>query len=272
MRPELKKLGNLLRNAAEREIVPGFRKLASRSKTDGSLVTAADLGAQKYIIRELGRLFPGVPVLGEEMAVDEQRALLADADADEGVWCLDPLDGTSNYALGFPYFGVSLALLVGGQAILGAVYDPMRGECFSAVLGEGAWLNDAPLRLASDRVELRDCLAMIDLKRLPEWYLPRLGGSAPYRSQRNLGSVALDWCWLAAGRGQLYLHGGQRLWDFSAGRLIASEAGASSRLFVRAHGNTPAGLTLEPYMAIAAANPELFERWIGWLNLPVEQH
>jgi len=266
MSPELNSLCQVLRTAAQIEIMPRFRNVASRSKADGSLVTAADLGAQHRIIQELGRLFPGMPVLGEEMPAVEQQRLLADADT--GVWCLDPLDGTSNYACGFPYFGISLALLKGGEAVLGAIYDPVREECFSAERGAGAWLDGEPLRLLSERNELGECLALVDLKRLSERDLPRLGGDAPYRSQRNLGSVALDWCWLAAGRGQLYLHGGQKLWDYAAGRLIATEAGTSARLFARGGLEAPPGLSLEPRMAVAAANKQLFGHWIDWLDLP----
>ena len=82
--------------------------------------------------------------------------------------------------------------------------------------------------------------------------------------------MALDWCWLASGRFQLYLHGGQRLWDYAAGRLIADEAGAASRQY-RRDGVTPtAGLTLESQLAIAAANATLLERWLDFVGLPLE--
>lgn len=266
MSSELNSLCQVLRIAAQTEIMPRFRNAAARSKADGSLVTEADLDAQRLVIEELDRMFPGARVLGEEMTAVEQQRLLADADT--GVWCLDPLDGTSNYACGFPYFGISLALLKGGEAVLGAIYDPVREECFSAERGVGAWLDGEPLHIVSDRTELGDCLALVDLKRLSEQDLLRLGGDAPYRSQRNLGSVALDWCWLAAGRGQLYLHGGQRLWDYAAGRLIAAEAGIPACLFACGGREAPPGLSLEPRMAVAAANARLFERWISWLGLP----
>jgi myo-inositol-1(or 4)-monophosphatase len=266
MSPELESICALLRGAAETEILPRFRNVAARSKADGSLVTAADLGAQQRLIEALADLHPARPLLGEEMDAAVQRRLLADAAT--GVWCLDPLDGTSNYACGFPYFAVSLALLLGGEAVLGAIYDPVREECFGAERGRGAWLNGAPLRLESSASELKQCLALVDLKRLPPQDLVRLGGDAPYRSQRNLGSVALDWCWLAAGRGQLYLHGGQKLWDHAAGRLIAEEAGASARLLGPGGVEVPPALSLEPRMAVAAASAGLLGQWLGWLGLP----
>jgi myo-inositol-1(or 4)-monophosphatase len=266
MSHQLENVCGLLRSAAQREIMPRFRNVDSRRKADGSLVTAADLGAQRVLIAALDELFPGTRVLGEEMTPEEQRRLLTEADA--GVWCLDPLDGTSNYACGFPYFAISLALLRDGEAVLGAVYDPVHDECFSAERGAGAWLGGEPLRLASDRTELKQCLALVDLKRLTREDISRLGGDAPYRSQRNLGSVALDWCWLAAGRGQLYLHGGQKLWDHAAGRLVAREAGAATRLFAPGGREAPAGLSLEPRMAVAAADEGLLGQWLAWLGLP----
>jgi myo-inositol-1(or 4)-monophosphatase len=109
---------------------------------------------------------------------------------------------------------------------------------------------------------------MVDLKRLPLQDLQRMGGDSAFRSQRNLGSVALDWCWLSAGRAQLYLHGGQRLWDYAAGRLIATEAGLVSSLFTRGGHALPQGLSLEPRMAVGAANEVLFGHWLRWLELP----
>jgi myo-inositol-1(or 4)-monophosphatase len=81
--------------------------------------------------------------------------------------------------------------------------------------------------------------------------------------------VALEWCWLAAGRFQLYLHGGQKLWDYAAGRLIAGEAGVPSLLY-RPFGTEPAeGLDLGPRLAVAAANQGLLERWLQFIQLPL---
>ncbi len=262
MSPELDRLCSLLRSVAETEIMPRFRQGAVRSKADGSLITEADLAVQRQICAELGRIRPEIPVLGEEMTPAAQQRLLDNADG--GVWCLDPLDGTSNYAYGFPYFCVSLALLRGGEAVLGCIVDPVHDECFCAERGVGAFRDGEPLRLVSGRTKLRECLAIVDLKRLPKEDLPSMGGQSPFCSQRNLGSIALDWCWLAAGRIQLYLHGGQKLWDYAAGRLIASEAGAASRLFARSGGTAVEGLSLEPRMAIAAENEVLFGHLLEW--------
>lgn len=265
MSPELTVLSEMLRAAAAREIIPRFQHVAAQAKADGSLVTQADLGVQAIIRAELAQAFPGVPLLGEEMPAEEQRALLASAEG--GIWCLDPLDGTSNYAGGFPYFCISLALLHGGQTRLGLVLDPVRDECFAAERGSGAWLNGMPLAPPFAGTDLGDCLAIVDLKRLPASLLARLGAGAPYRSLRSLGSVALEWCWLAAGRARLYLHGGQRLWDYAAGRLIAREAGVHSQLHELGGEPVINELSLNPRLAVAAANPVLLAHWIAWLEL-----
>jgi myo-inositol-1(or 4)-monophosphatase len=262
MAPQLDRLCKLLRSVAETEIMPRFHHVSTRSKPDGSLVTEADLAAQQRVCEELGRIWPQIPVLGEEMSGKVQQRLLDNSDV--GVWCLDPLDGTSNYAYGFPYFCVSLALLRGGEPVLGCIFDPVHDECFCAERGVGAYCDGRPLHLDSERTELRECLAIVDLKRLPKEDLPSMGGQSPFRSQRNLGSVALDWCWLAAGRIQLYLHGGQKLWDYAAGQLIASEAGAMSHLFARNGGPPVKELSLDPRMAIAAENEALFGRLLAW--------
>ena len=94
----------------------------------------------------------------------------------------------------------------------------------------------------------------------------RLIAGAPYRSQRNLGSVALEWCWLADGRFQLYLHGGQKLWDYAAGWLILQEAGGFSRMSITAQYGPLGGLTLSPRLVAAAVNKELLAAWDEWLQ------
>jgi len=267
MHPDLQRLTDLLRAAAATEIMPRFHQVQGRSKADGSLVTVTDAAVQAYITAALAREYPGIPLLGEEMTAPEQARLLDAAAAP--LWVLDPLDGTSNYAGGFPGFAISLALLEGGRVVQGAVLDPLRDECFCAMRGGGAWCNGVPIAPGAPSAELGDCLAMIDFKRLPTARIATLFRPGGFRSQRNLGASALEWCWLAAGRFQLYLHGGQKLWDYAAGHLIATEAGASARLY-RPFGSGPApGLDLAPRFAVAAATPELFEHWLAFIELPM---
>ena len=260
----IEELSLLVRQVAAREILPRFQGVRGQDKAEGSWVTETDLAVQQQLAAELHQRYPHIPLLGEEMPPEEQARLLRSQE----VWCLDPLDGTSNYACGFPYFGISLALLRNGKAQLGLVYDPIRQECFTAERGKGAWCDGQPLQAPADRTKLKDCLALVDLKRLSPEQLMRLGADAPYRSQRNLGAVVLDWCWLAAGRAQLYLHGGQRLWDHAAGRLIAQEAGIASRLLHPTGTAVPDELALEPRLAIAAAGENLLQQWMHYWGLP----
>jgi myo-inositol-1(or 4)-monophosphatase len=108
---------------------------------------------------------------------------------------------------------------------------------------------------------------MVDFKRLTPTLATQLATSPPYRSQRSIGSVALDWCWLAAGRLQLYLHGGARLWDYAAGTLIFHEAGGHFSLSdAAARQSNQAAHGLRPQMAIGAANLRLYEAWLAWLE------
>lgn len=266
--PSLATLAELVRELARREILPPFGRADALAKADGSLITAVDLAMQRHLMRALSGLTPGIPVLGEEMTADEQRRLIAPAAPDRAFWALDPLDGTSNYACGFPFFSVSLALIQGGRVKLGLVYDPVRDECFSARLGQGAFLNGKPLSCPAGCTQLADAMAVIDFKRIPPARVPGLLRAGAFRSQRNLGSVALDWCWLAAGRAQVYLHGGQRLWDHAAGRLIATEAGVVAWLLAPGRAEPDEHPALEPRIALAAANQRLFDAWRAHVGLP----
>lgn len=235
-----------------------FGHIGKNRKADGSLVTEADLACQRALVAALQGRWPAVPCLGEEMTQDEQQACLSQTQGP--LWVLDPLDGTSNFAGNFPFFCISLALIVDGAVVFGMTHDPVRDETFWAKAGEGAWLNDQRLRLAQEPAGLGDCLAMIDHKRLPPHLVEQLARGPAFHSQRSLGSVALEWCWLAAGRGHLYLHGAQRLWDYAAGRLLLAEAGGAAWPL---DSDTP---TLKPQRAIAAMDAKLLVDWSLYLQ------
>jgi myo-inositol-1(or 4)-monophosphatase len=255
-------LCELLVEGAKSELMPRFNRCDCRIKADGSLVTQADLAMQQQILTRLQHHYPEIPLLGEEMPADHQTMI--SNDEDRGFWCLDPLDGTANYVSGIPCFAVSLAYLVNGEVQIGIIYDPVRDELFHASKGSGAWLNQERLTINCALEHLQECMAMVDFKRLKPALAAQLATSPPYRSQRSIGSVALDWCWLAAGRVQLYLHGGARLWDYAAGTLIFREAGGYFRLS-DATGEQP-DRGLRPQMAVAATNQRLFEAWCAWLE------
>ena len=259
--PELQTLEALLVDAAETELLPRLHQVSAGQKADGSLITEADISLQQHLMTALAEMYPDIAVLGEEMPAEEQQAMLEDAG--QGVWCLDPLDGTRNFACGFPVFAISLALIRHGNVELGLVYDPVRRERFSAAKDQGAWLNGEPL---TSQVEtpLASALALIDFKRLPVDLAQRLVTSAPYPSQRSIGSGALDWCWLAAGRVQVYLHGRQQLWDYAAGQLILAEAGGQA---VTLQGEAVFVNQLQPRSIVAGCNTAVFSEWVEWLGV-----
>ncbi len=262
--PSIEQLIPLITIAADAELVPRFAHVEPGRKADGSIVTEADLAMQQRLHSALSTRWPAIPLLGEEMAPEQQEALLREADA---LWCLDPLDGTSNFTAGLPYFAVSLALVRNGRVALGIVYDPMRRECFTAVRGQGAQLNGTPLTFQGRPWGLHRSIALVDLKRLPKALAVRLASAPPYASQRSFGSSALDWCTIAAGRCHIYLHGKQRLWDLAAGSLILEEAGG---LACTLEGDPVFLPQLEPRSVVAALDHETFRSWCAWLEVPVE--
>lgn len=260
--PPITELSALIVAAAREELLPRFRQVSYSRKADDSLLTEADLAMQQRLARELAAHWPQIPFLGEEMSSEEQQRLLQSGE--QGVWIVDPLDGTRNFAAGVPFFSVSVALLKQGEVVLGVVYDPVRDECFSAVKGEGAQCNGEPLHALTAPSQLRQTITIIDFKRLAPELATRLVTERPFSSQRSFGSVAIDWCWLAAGRCHTYLHGAQRLWDYGAGTLIFAEAGGH---FCTLEGEALVNGTLEPRSAVAALDARLFGDWCGWLGV-----
>lgn len=253
-------LADTLRDVAGRAVMPHFLKAASNRKSDGSVLTEADLAAQALLAERLPKILAG-PVLGEEMPPEEQAALWQRGRT--GLWCIDPIDGTSNFANGIPFFGLSAAYMEDGEARLGAVYNPASDECFLAARGAGAWLNDTPLPLREPAADLAHAIAGVDPKRLPRGLREALAGTAPFHSLRNFGASALEWCFVAAGRLDVYVHGGQMLWDYAAGRLILEEAGGAHATL----DDTPA--PVHPGIkrsVVAGANAALLAAWQDWLR------
>jgi len=258
---DIKKVQDNVITIASEELIPRFAKVKREHKADGSFLTEADLVMQQRIAGELIKQWPGTVFLGEEMNHDEQATLLSSA---KPVWCLDPLDGTSNFAAGIPYFSVSLALLESGKVTQALVYDPIRKECFTANEKNGARLNGKPLKLTEAGVNLNHATGLIDFKRLDAELATRLVTERPYASQRSFGSVALDWCWLAAGRCHLYLHGSSHIWDYAAGNYIFHLAGGFSSTL----SGEPIFINkLQPRSSVAAVDKGLFKAWSDWLNV-----
>jgi myo-inositol-1(or 4)-monophosphatase len=261
MNIDIEQLKTIVIAASKEELLPRFNSVKRNYKRDGSVVTEADLVMQARLIASLKDLYPNIALLGEEMSVEQQQALLA---SDTPLWCLDPVDGTSNFAAGVPYFCVSLALIENGVVTLGLIYDPIRDECFTAQRGQGAYLNNERLISEETGLQLKEAIALIDFKRLSPELAAELVTRRPYSSQRSLGSIALELCWIAAGRGHIYLHGKQQLWDYAAAQLILSEAGA---LALTLEGKALGSDSLKPISTVAALDESLFNEWTTYLTV-----
>jgi myo-inositol-1(or 4)-monophosphatase len=245
---------------AAEEVMPRYLKVSLQHKSDGSLCTEADIDAQAALIKKLQAIV-SVPVLGEEMTQAEQQALWDQGH--EGLWCIDPIDGTSNFTRGLPYFAVSVALLREHKSVMGVVYNPVSDELFAAEVGKGVFLNGEKMVARECSILLHEALACVDMKRLPAKLLKRLANKPPYASQRNFGASALDWCYTAAGRYDVYLHGGQKLWDYAAGELILCESGGHSACIE--HDDFTQG-NIWQRSVIAARDGDLIAAWKNWIR------
>jgi len=221
-------LAAAVREVARAEILPRAQRIRGERKQDGSLFSEADTAAQAALIPRL-RALRDCPVIGEEMTRGEQTAAWSEGAGT--AWCVDPIDGTTNFLQGIPYYAVSVALIEGGRATLGVVHNPATGETFQAAAGGGAFHDGARIVPRPAPARLADAIASLELKRLPRDAAVRLAGSLPWYSYRNFGAAALDWCWLALGRFDVYLHANHMLWDYAAGALILAEAGGAMATF-----------------------------------------
>lgn len=196
-----------------------------RFKGPVDLVTEADAAAEALIARRLRAAYPDHQLLGEEGARSA-----GDTSDSPYRWVIDPLDGTTNFAHGFPHFAVSIGLEHLGVPVVGVVYDPMRDELFSGARGQGAFLNGRRIHVSDTTLLMRSMLATgfsYDLER-------RAGQAAAWQaflvrvqSTRQTGSSALNLCYVAAGRLDGYWERGIAPWDVAAGAVIALEAGGS---------------------------------------------
>lgn len=223
--PTINAVAAILETAGRDILIPAFaeRNKENTGKSDGSVVTETDIACQQHIQTQLAAQWPDIGFLGEEMSSDEQAACLQRG---RRFWCLDPLDGTTNFVASFPAFCLSLALIEDNRPRLACIVDPVRHESFSAASGQGALLNGAAIQ-AKSVDKLSEAVGFVDFKRLNANQRGLLATPGLYRSQRNIGSCALEWAWLAAGRAQFLIHGGSKIWDFAGGGLIAAEAGCT---------------------------------------------
>ena len=192
-------------------------------KEPANLVTEMDLLAEKMIAKILLEAFPDHSILGEE-----QTGSSVDV-AGKPRWIVDPLDGTTNYAHGYPLFAVSIALAMENEVVVGVVYNPVLDELFSAQKGLGAFLNGNSIQV-SETSSLGESLLASGFP-YDAWTNDRDNGDEWHRflkqviSLRSDGVAALDLCNVAAGRIDGYWELDLEAWDMAAGALIVQEAG-----------------------------------------------
>jgi myo-inositol-1(or 4)-monophosphatase len=257
-----------------REIHKWVGRFEVRKKGYADLVTQADFASQEAVRQTVLGAFAEHSFLGEEnLAVMKTGTELTQGDspifADTKIgtvpsnlsqqraeyrWIVDPLDGTTNFVHGVPHYCVSLALERNGELLAGAVYDPMLDECFTAAKGQGAKLNGQAIH-ASAVTDLSEALAAVG-------FPPDVGPDTPdlrvflkmigrCQAIRRTGSSALNLCYLAAGRYDVYWSYSTKIWDVAAGALIVREAGG------RITSTDGSEFCLEEASFLAAANDRL---------------
>lgn len=196
-------------------------RLEITAKNSNEYFTEVDVKAEQAIIQSIRKAYPEHGFIAEESGIQNGDA--------ESVWIIDPLDGTTNYMHGFPFFSVSIALRVKNRIEHGVIYDPLRHEFFTASRGGGARLNDRRLRVSKE-TQLSAALLgtgfpFRDLN-AAERYLPTFKALfGKCAGVRRTGSAALDLAYVAAGRLDGFWEFGLRPWDIAAGILLIREAG-----------------------------------------------
>ncbi len=223
--------------------------------TVNDLVTEIDKKAESVIIANIHKYYPDHQILSEEIGTMESSS--------EYKWIIDPIDGTVNFVHGIPICCVSIGVEKDGEVILGAVYNPMLEELFMAEKGQGATLNDRPIKVsAKDEIE-SSCLVTgfpyrwADVEHDPvQVFETFIRQGLPVR---RLGSAAIDLCWVACGRFDGFWEYNLNPWDIAAGYLIIEEAGGQVTNFKG-----------EPYSVYdkqtLATNSKIHEQMIQLIN------
>ncbi len=198
-----------------------------------NLVTDADRRAEESIVQTITGAYPAHRILAEERGMEGTAV-------SPFTWIIDPLDGTTNFAHGFPFYSVSIGLEYNGECLLGVVFDPVRDELFTAVRGQGAYMNDKPIHV-SDVNDLDKSLLVTgfayNIRETSNNNLDHFAHlSLLAQGVRRTGSAALDLCYVAAGRLDGYWEIVLSPWDMAGGIVILREA-----------GGTVSAITKEPF-------------------------
>jgi myo-inositol-1(or 4)-monophosphatase len=200
------------------------RKLNVSKKGDINLVTEADLASEKLIIERIRSYYPKHSILAEESG---DTVVFIDG-SHRWKWIIDPLDGTTNFAHGYPCFCVTLALEKDDEVVIGVTFDPTRNELFSAERGRGASLNNKPIRV-SETESLSEALVVTgfpyDFKQREDFARHLTNFLFYSRGVRRDGSAAIDMAYVACGRFDGFWEEGLNPWDVAAGYLLIEEAG-----------------------------------------------
>ena len=209
---------------AGRLLLEKFGRITSITKKgDINLVTEADLASEALIIERIKSYYPKHAILAEEGG----DVVLVEGES-SWKWIIDPLDGTTNYAHGYPCFCVTLALERNGEIVIGVTYDPTRDELFSAEKGQGASLNGRKIRV-SETDEIGNALIVTgfpyDFKQRKDFARHLTEFLLQSRGVRRDGSAAIDMAYVACGRFDGFWEEGLNPWDVAAGYLLIEEAG-----------------------------------------------
>ncbi|MGW0911373.1 inositol monophosphatase family protein [Streptomyces sp. NPDC002784] len=220
-----------VRQAAAREIVPRWRKLAAHEVDQKSgphdLVTDADRRAEQYLTEALGALLPGSVVVGEE-AVHANPATYAAIQGEAPVWIVDPVDGTRQFVHGDPGFCTLVALAQGGELLASWTYAPARDQLATAIRGRGAWLDGERLHSGAPEAgrDLRVATSHPDYT-TDEQKQALLGLWSEGVAPRACGSAGLEYLAVARGESDAVAFSWEAAWDHAAGLLLVEEAGGA---------------------------------------------
>lgn len=224
--------------------------LAIDRKGAQDLVSEADRACEDHIVSTLSKSFPSDSFLGEEGGVRHPGG--------EAMWVVDPIDGTHNFLTGVPFWCISLALVVRGEAVIGLIYDPLADELFSAISGGGAFLNGAPMRVSgeTDIKRARVCVGFSYRRPVANHVRTIESLLSAGCEYLRLGSGALGLAYTAAGRFDGYWEQHTNSWDAAAGLVLVREAGGWTNDFLAGSGLTEGNevLAATPALALAVGN------------------
>ena len=200
-----------------------IESLRVAEKNANDFVTEVDQASEEAIIQTLLGAYPDHGILAEESGQEHGNA------QSDFIWIIDPLDGTTNFIHGFPYYCVSIAMQYRGKIEQAVVYDPTRNDLFSATKGRGAFMNDRRMRVGK-RTQLKDCLLSTGFPYRQgddlQTYLQLMGEMIKKTAAlRRPGAAALDLAYVAAGFSDGFFESGLQPWDTAAGSLLITESG-----------------------------------------------